>query len=159
MRGHVTNEFDVVGASADEIWAVYGDKNLPNYVSSLQPGLFEVLEIVEGDGGVGTVLHIILSQGIPGPHEWKEKFTKIDDGKMVKQVTQVEGGFLGIGFKLHEITFEILPKDKDSCIIRSSVTVDIDSQFEANASAVTVDSMYGMARAITKYVLDNKAKA
>ncbi|MCL7049649.1 hypothetical protein MKW94_005948 [Papaver nudicaule] len=148
MRGHVTNEFDVVGASADEIWAVYGDKNLPNYVSGLQPGLFELLEIVEGDGGVG----------IPGPREWKEKFTTIDDGRMVKQVQQIEGGFLGIGFTLHEITFEILPKDKDSCIIKSTVKVDIDSQSEANAAAITVDSMYGMARAITKLVLNNKAK-
>ncbi|KAI3965173.1 hypothetical protein MKX01_027664 [Papaver californicum] len=117
MRGHVSNEFDVVGASADEIWAVYGDKNLPNHVSSLQPGLFEKLE--------------------------NKKFTTIDDCKMVKQVTQVEGGFLGIGFKLHEVTFEILPKGKDS----------------SNASDITVDSMYGTARAITKYVLDNKAKA
>ncbi|MCL7041130.1 hypothetical protein MKW94_002904 [Papaver nudicaule] len=131
MRGHVTNEFDVVGASAYEIWAVYGDKNLPT---------------------MSAASNLACSK-------WKEKFVTMDDCKMVKQVQQIEGGFLGVGFKSHLSTMEIVPKDKDSCIIKSTVTVDIDSQSEANASFITVDSMYGMARAITKYLLDNKAKA
>lgn len=63
MRGHVTNEMDVVGASADEIWAVYGSKDLPKLIITLQPGVFEKIDYVEGDGGQGTILHIVMAQG------------------------------------------------------------------------------------------------
>nr|ACO90255.1 pathogenesis-related (PR)-10-related norcoclaurine synthase-like protein [Eschscholzia californica] len=158
MRGHVTNEMDVVGASADEIWAIYGSHDLPRLIIDLQPGVFERIDILEGDGGEGTILHIVMAQGIPGPREWKEKFVKLDDQERVKVIQQIEGGYLDLGFSLHQDTFEILPIDNNSCIIRSTVTIDLDNQFESNASLITVDSLWGMAKSIVKYVLDNKSK-
>ncbi|KAI3919060.1 hypothetical protein MKW98_016613, partial [Papaver atlanticum] len=78
---------------------------------------------------------------IPGPHEWREKFVTIDNRKRVKQLQQIQGGYLDMGFSL------------------STVQIDLDDKnFEANARLITVDSMWGMAKSIVKYVLDNKAK-
>ncbi|OVA02904.1 Bet v I domain [Macleaya cordata] len=159
MRGHVTNEMDVVGASADEIWAVYGSHDLPRLIIDLQPGVFDKIDILEGDGGAGTVLHIVMAEGIPGPREWKEKFVTMDNHKRVKVIQQIEGGYLDIGFSLYQDTFEILKKGRNSCIIRSTVTIDLDDKFESNASLVTVDALWGMAKSIVKYVLDNKPKS
>ncbi|RZC56687.1 hypothetical protein C5167_015554 [Papaver somniferum] len=158
MRGHVTNEMDVVGASADEIWAVYGSKDLPKLIITLQPGVFERIDIIEGDGGAGTVLHIVMAEGISGPHEWNEKFITLDNHTRVKQIQQIKGGYLDMGFSLHQVTYEIIEKDENSCIIRSTVKIELDDEFESNASSITVDSMWGMAKSIVKYVLDSKAE-
>ncbi|XP_026440290.1 S-norcoclaurine synthase 2-like [Papaver somniferum] len=159
MRGHVTNEMDVVGASADEIWAVYGSKDLPKLIITLAPGVFEKIDYIEGDGGQGTILHIVMAQGIPEPREWREKFVTVDHCRRVKQLQQIQGGYLDMGFSLYKVTYEILPKDKNSCIIKSTVQIDLDDKnFEANARLITVDAMWGMAKSIVQYVLDNKAK-
>lgn len=100
-----------------------------------------------------------IEAGIPGPHEWREKFVTIENCRRVKQLQQIQGGYLDMGFSLYKVTYEILPKDKNSCIIRSTVQIDLDDKnFEANARLITVDAMWGMAKAIVKYVLDNKAK-
>ncbi|KAI3919059.1 hypothetical protein MKW98_016612, partial [Papaver atlanticum] len=96
---------------------------------------------------------------IPGPREWREKFVKIDNCKRVKQLKQIQGGYLDMGFSLYKVTYEILPKDNNSCIIRSTVQIDLDDKnFETNARLITVDSMLDMAKSIVQYVLDNKAK-
>ncbi|KAI3846292.1 hypothetical protein MKW92_026225 [Papaver armeniacum] len=104
MRGHVTNEMDVGGASADEIWAVYGSKDLPMLIITLQPG-------------------------IPGLHEWREKIATIYNRRRVKQLQQIQNGYLDLGFSL--------------TTIRSTVQIDLDDKnFEANARLITIDSMW-----------------
>ncbi|KAI3911562.1 hypothetical protein MKW92_048773 [Papaver armeniacum] len=129
MRSHVTNEMDVGGASADEIWAVYGSKDLPMLIITLQPGVFDKIDYVEGDGGQGTILHIGMVQGIPGLHEWTEKFVTIYNRRRVKQLQQIQNGYLDLGFSL--------------TTIRSTVQIDLDDKnFEANARLITIDSMW-----------------
>ncbi|OVA02898.1 hypothetical protein BVC80_9095g97 [Macleaya cordata] len=63
MRYELINEFEVVGASADDVWAVYSSPNLPKLIVELLPGVFERIDVVEGDGHVGTVLHLVYPPG------------------------------------------------------------------------------------------------
>lgn len=65
MRAHATNEMDVIGASADEVWAVYGSKDLWKLMVKLQPDVFERVNLVAFDGGVGTIIHMVMT---PGKH-------------------------------------------------------------------------------------------
>ncbi|KAK9095527.1 hypothetical protein Scep_026996 [Stephania cephalantha] len=127
MRGHVTNELDV-DLPADDVWVVYRSPDLPKLIVELQPGVFEKLDIVEGDGGVGTILHIILASGIDGPREWKEEFVEINDETRTKVVRQVKGGFLDIGFQLYEDVFKIIERGPCSCTIESSVFFQVEDK-------------------------------
>ncbi|KAK9144288.1 hypothetical protein Sjap_004191 [Stephania japonica] len=153
MRGHVTNELDV-DLPADDVWAVYRSPDLPKLIVELQPGVFEKLDIVEGDGGVGTVLHIILASGVEGPREWNEEFVEINDETRTKVVRQVKGGFLDIGFQLYEDVFKIIERGPCSCTIDSSVFFQVEDKFESNASLITADSSWEMAKAIANYALN-----
>ncbi|KAF8379051.1 hypothetical protein HHK36_028478 [Tetracentron sinense] len=155
MRGQVYNDLEV-GASAEEVWAVYSSPELPRLIVELQPGVFEKIDIVQGNGRVDTVLHVVLAQGLPEPREWKEKFMKIDHKERTKVVRQIEGGYLGLGFRFYEIIFKIIAKDEHSCIIRSTTAFDIEESFEANASLINASSMWGMAKAISNYVMQKK---
>lgn len=62
-----------------------------------------------------------------------------------------------MGVKFHMISFKIIKKGSDSCIIRSKIEYIVPDDFAAKiAPLINVEGLVGMARAITKYVLDNK---
>ncbi|KAI3991606.1 hypothetical protein MKX01_015091 [Papaver californicum] len=160
MRGHATNEMDVIGASADEIWAVYGSKDLWKLMTKLQPDIFDRVGLVAFDGGVGTIIHMVTTPGLNGLHihDFDVELVRIDHDNKVLVVQQIRGGYLDLGYSFFRITFEVLAKDDSSCVIRTTTSVEMDQKFESNASVIAVDEIYGMAKAIAKYVLDNKAR-
>ncbi|OVA02868.1 Bet v I domain [Macleaya cordata] len=155
MRKELTNEMEVA-ASADKIWAVYSSPNLPKLIVELLPTVFDRIDIIEGDGGVGTVLYILSPPGSV-PLSYKEKFVTIDNEKRLKEVQQIEGGYLDMGVTYYMDSFHILEKGPDSCIIKSTTTYEIkDELADKVSSLITIDSLVGMAKAISKYVLDQK---
>ncbi|XWS65060.1 hypothetical protein CRYUN_Cryun05aG0058600 [Craigia yunnanensis] len=82
----------------------------------------------------------------------KEMFTKIDDEIRLKETETIEGGFQDIGFELYHIRFQIIEKDAESSIIRSSVEYEIDDKFEEIASQTTTKPLETMAEIVGEYV-------
>ncbi|CAN6236100.1 unnamed protein product, partial [Urochloa humidicola] len=64
------------------------------------------VEVVRGDGGVGTVIKVTLPPGIPGRHSYKEEFVKIDNENRVKEAAVIEGDILELGFITYVTRFE-----------------------------------------------------
>ncbi|OVA02901.1 Bet v I domain [Macleaya cordata] len=159
MRYELINEFDVAGASANDIWAVYSSPDLPRLIVELLPSVFQRIDVVEGDGRLGTVLHVVYPAGSV-PLEYKEKFVTINNHKRLKEVLQIEGGYLEMGCTFYMDRFEILEKGCDSCIIKSITKYEIKDELADKVSPlISVDSLVPMARAISKYVLDKKKTA
>jgi hypothetical protein len=63
MKGSLYHEYDETGIPAEEVWPVYGTLLVGQLLHQLLPHLFKSVELVEGDGGVGTVLRINFSPG------------------------------------------------------------------------------------------------
>ncbi|KAL5725261.1 hypothetical protein ACHQM5_008423 [Ranunculus cassubicifolius] len=145
-----------VDLPASEIWAVYSSPDLPRLIVELLPARFEKIDVLQGNGGEGTVLHCVLKSGNSGPREWNEKIVKIDDKTRTKVVRQIEGGYLDVGFCHYEHIFTITEKDANSCTIRMTASFGVDEKFEANAKMITPN--WGMGKAIANYVVQSKAK-
>ena len=47
----------------DTVWEMYRGLRISQVVPQLLPDIFKKAELVEGDGGVGTVLHLTFSHG------------------------------------------------------------------------------------------------
>lgn len=62
MKGSLCHEYET-GIPAEEVWQVYGTLRLGQLLPQLLPHLFKSVELVEGDGGVGTILHLTFSPG------------------------------------------------------------------------------------------------
>ncbi|KAK9144289.1 hypothetical protein Sjap_004192 [Stephania japonica] len=156
MRGNLSTEL-VVGASAHEIWSAISSPKTPNLILTLLPNLFEKIEIVKGDGGPGSILHVVLSQGSPEPREWIEEFVEINNENKVKRVRMIQGGFLDLGFSFYEVLFEITEIDECSCLYKSSIIYEADdNQFSAIAPSINAASAWGIPFAIANHIMERK---
>ena len=79
-----------------------------------------------------------------------ERFTKVDDENRVKETELIEGGYLGLD--LFRIRLEILEKDSESSIIRSSIEYEVDDKLGEVASHVSIKPLEIMTAAIGKHL-------
>ncbi|XP_041015954.1 norbelladine synthase-like [Juglans microcarpa x Juglans regia] len=155
VSGQLSHEMKIE-VPATEAWELYGTLRLANLVEEVST-LIEKIEVLEGDGGLGTVLKLTFVPGTPGLSSSSEKFTKIDNEKRVKETEAVEGGYLEMGFTLYRIRFEVIEEGDDSCIIRSTIEYDVKEEAAANASYVTIEPLEGIAQIAKSYLTKNKA--
>ncbi|KAI3931053.1 hypothetical protein MKW92_009168 [Papaver armeniacum] len=131
MRYELNNEIDVP-LSASSIWQVYACKELPKLIVKLLHEVFDRIDYISGDGGVGTVIRIVFPPG-EVPRSYKEMFGKIDHAQRLKEVQQISGGYLAMGVTSYVDKFKIISRGPNSCTIGSTME-------------------YEMAKAIVEYV-------
>ncbi|KAI3868371.1 hypothetical protein MKW92_027132 [Papaver armeniacum] len=145
-----------VNASANDIWAVYSSPDLPKIIVKLLPDVFERIDYVKGNGGVGTIIRLVYPPGSV-PLTYKEKFITIDNRRRLKEVPEIEGGYLDMGVTFYMDTYKIIKTSSNSCIIKSMIQYEVPDNLAAKISPlISVDGLVTMAKAISKYVLDNK---
>ncbi|KAF6156746.1 hypothetical protein GIB67_033215 [Kingdonia uniflora] len=158
MQGSLSHELEV-GVPASVVWDLYKGLGIGKLVSELAPHVIEKVEVVEGDGGLGTVLKLTFPAGTPMLTFYKEKFTIVDHEKRIKETEVIEGGFLDLGFSLYRVTFEIIEKDTDSSIIKSIVEYQVKQEFASNASVVSIGPVGAVSEMAAKYLLEKKSSA
>jgi len=89
----------------------------------------------------------------------KEIFRIMDDEKRVKETEIIEGVYIDLGFDVYRVRLEIIEKDAESTIIRSTVMYEFDDTKTELASLVTVKPLQTMAEEIGKYVSEKKYNA
>ncbi|KAF4393371.1 hypothetical protein F8388_023175 [Cannabis sativa] len=143
VSGQVFHELEVK-AAANKVWEIYGNaQELGKLVVNNLKGSIQKIEVVEGDGGEFKF------------KSHKEKYTKVDNEKRVKEVEVIEGGYLELGFTLYRVRFEIIEKDEGCSIIKSTIEYDLKDDSVHNLPAVTLDPLAAIALAVQNQVTKN----
>ncbi|KAF7019159.1 hypothetical protein CFC21_032363 [Triticum aestivum] len=154
--GSLWHEYETDLRAAD-VWEVYGSLALGQLAPQLLPHVLSKVELVEGDGGVGTVLLVTFPPaGASEPRSHKEKFNVVDHEKYIKEAETVEGGFLDLGFRKYLVRFKVVGKEDGASVIRSTVEYEVDAEHAKNVSFVSTEAMASIAEAITKYIKEQK---
>ncbi|KAG4154345.1 hypothetical protein ERO13_D03G052400v2 [Gossypium hirsutum] len=156
MQGHVSQDTPV-GVPAALIWDVYCGLEVGRLVDKLAPEVLGRVEFLEGDGGVGTIAKLTLPPGSLGRGYMKERFTKIDDEDRVKETEVLEGGYKDLGFDVVRIRLEIVEKDSESCMVRSTIEYEGDEKLADVVSHVNIKPLEMMAEIIGKHLCQNKS--
>ncbi|KAK9144285.1 hypothetical protein Sjap_004188 [Stephania japonica] len=158
IRKELKHELQVP-ASADDVWEVYSDPDLPKIIVQLLPSVFEKIDVVEGDGGVGTVLHLTYPPGSV-PLTYMEKFVTIDNRRRLKEVKQINGGYLDMGCLFYMDSFQIFERGCDKCVVVSKTEYIVPSEEIACRVEpfISIDSLASMATAISNYVSNRVLK-
>ncbi|KAF5819679.1 putative (S)-norcoclaurine synthase [Helianthus annuus] len=152
MFGTLSEEAEVK-VPASKAWALFGTLELAKLVDGK---IFEAVDVIEGDGGAGTILKLTFKPGL-GFSYCKEKFTKVDHASMVKESQVVEGGILDIGLNLYRMRVEIKENPKDglgsTCVMKLTIEYDIKEEFAANASLVTTEPLLAIMSVANEHLL------
>ncbi|KAL0007277.1 hypothetical protein SO802_008779 [Lithocarpus litseifolius] len=89
--------------------------------------------------------------------DYKEKFTKLDNEKRLKEAEVTEGGYLEVGFTFHRTRIEVIEMDSDTCILRTTIESDVKEEAAANASYATIDAVAKLAELAKNHLIKNKA--
>ncbi|KAG8381674.1 hypothetical protein BUALT_Bualt06G0146100 [Buddleja alternifolia] len=159
MYGMVSHEIEV-NVAASEAWKLYGTLQLAKIVGEGGlPDLITKVDVVQGDGGVGTILHLFFTSGMM-ISSYKEKYTVVDDEKRVKEAEVVEGGYLDLGFTLYRVRFEIIEKEdeENKCITKSTIEYEVKEEAAAAANAsslVSIQPMVAIMNLAAHYLIQN----
>ncbi|CAN6229375.1 unnamed protein product [Urochloa humidicola] len=156
MKGSKSHEVEA-DIPAAELWKIYGTVRFVELVHQLLPQILYQVEVVRGDGGVGTVIKVTLPPGIPGRHSYKEEFVKIDNENRVKEAAVIEGDILELGFNTYVTRFEIVEKGPSSSVIRSTVEYEYDDGRPELEAAARTAPLAAAAERIVQYVKEQNA--
>lgn len=83
-----------------------------------------------------------------------EKFTKIDKEKYVKETEVTEGGYMQMGCSLYRVRFEITEKEKDCCIIKSTIEYKFKPEAAVDPSVISIQPFQLLAQAANNYLIN-----
>ncbi|KAL0403348.1 UNVERIFIED_CONTAM: hypothetical protein Sradi_1975600 [Sesamum radiatum] len=156
MVGRVSEEIEVKVPAA-QAWKLYSSLQLAKIVGEALPNIISKIDVVQGDGSAGTILHLFFPPGRAGPSSYKEKFTVVDDERRVKETEVVEGGFLDLGFTLYRVRFEVVEKEgkEEECVTRSTVEYELKEEAAANAALVSIEPLVAVMKSAAEYLTKN----
>ncbi|KAK3001032.1 hypothetical protein RJ639_021812 [Escallonia herrerae] len=150
MHGKLSSEV-TINVPASEAWDLYGTLKLADVVI---PEFFSKIDVLKGDGEVGTVLKLFFNPGALF-YAFEETIVTIDNKKMIKETDASKGGYLDMGFNLYRIRYDVIPKTRNSCITRVTVEYDLKEGWIYNTSHVSLLPFMGFLRAGSAYLLAN----
>ncbi|KAK6230511.1 hypothetical protein QUC31_002029 [Theobroma cacao] len=151
---HLTNELEVKVA-ASEVWELYRHLGISMLAAQELKNVIQSVEVLKGDGGVGTILKLTF---VPGNSSYTERFTVVNDEKRVKVAKGLEGGCLAMGCSVQIVRFDIIAKTNASCIIKSDIAYAVKKEFEADDPKPNIQLLAAAAQ-ITKRFLESKHNA
>ncbi|KAK3029651.1 hypothetical protein RJ639_037968 [Escallonia herrerae] len=162
MHGTLSDGHEV-NVPAQEAWQIYGTLQITHVTHT-----FDKIEVLQGDGGVGTTLkltlpagnlslesYVLIETGTTVFSSYEEMYTKVDDEKMIKEAEVISGGYFDLGFTLYRTRFEIIETSKTSCIPKTTIEYDVNEEEVANFTYVSILPMISMMKDIATYLLEN----
>ncbi|XP_076896117.1 norbelladine synthase-like [Bidens hawaiensis] len=144
-----------VKVAADKAWQLYGTIKLPDFAAK---HTFERLDIIEGDGGAGTIVKVTFKPEFGIPY-CMEKYTMVDNDKMVKEVEIIEGGFLDFGFTLYRVRIEVQNNVNDdtgsSCVVKMTIEYEVKEEAIDNASLTTIEPFVVLMKIANEHLLNS----
>ncbi|XP_042018685.1 norbelladine synthase-like [Salvia splendens] len=147
-----------VDVPATEAWKLYGTLQLPKVAEEANSDSISRVDVVQGDGGAGTILEVVFCPGMGGGMKsFKEKFMVVDNKKRVKEAEVVEGGFLDLGFTLYRMRFNVIEVEgnEKQCITRSTIEYELKEEAAANGEIASIKPYIGLMLLCAKYLLRN----
>ncbi|CAO2043537.1 unnamed protein product, partial [Urochloa humidicola] len=148
------------GVTASALWDIYATLRFVELFHELLPQVLRKVEVVRGDGGVGTVTQVtVVPPGNPGgqPMTYQEEFIKIDNKNRVKEAVVVGGDIPKLGFTKYLTRLEIIENGPCSSVIRSTIEYEFDDGRPELEDAVTTAPLDAAAEKIVQYLKEHKA--
>ncbi|KAK8960444.1 hypothetical protein KSP40_PGU019274 [Platanthera guangdongensis] len=155
VAGSLTREH-ISTVAVDRVWKA-GVLDSHNLIPKLLPDFIASGEIVEGDGGVGTVKKLTFSDAVKEFRFVKDRVEVIDHEKFIVKQAVIEGGMIGKRLRSYsyEMKFEVGSNGGTVGKIRLEYDTQDDTLLAAEEEEQMLEGLFIMIKAIEGYLLAN----
>ncbi|KAK4285978.1 hypothetical protein QN277_002600 [Acacia crassicarpa] len=121
-----------VSVGLEELWQVLSKpKDLAAISMKAVPDQIKDMQVIEGDGGVGTII-LFVPSSVSGLSDasYKEKVTEIDETRHEVAFEYVEGGFLKRGFSYFKIGAQLCAKGENQTEVILKISYESENDEE-----------------------------
>ncbi|KAI4333717.1 hypothetical protein L6164_018490 [Bauhinia variegata] len=128
---------------------VTGPKVLPNIVKDVQ--------VIEGDGGIGTKLIFNFFPDVADPSYQKEIITELDESSHEIGLQVTEGGYLNHGFSYYKTTFQLSAIEELRTLVKVKISYEAEQEENANLTKKAESTLFYL-RSLEKYLLEGHSR-
>ncbi|KAL2327708.1 hypothetical protein Fmac_021135 [Flemingia macrophylla] len=140
-----------VSVGLEALWAALS-KEFINIVPKVLPNVVKNVQLIEGDGGVGTIL-IFNFLADMSPSFQREKITEFDENSHEIGLQVTEGGYLNQGLSYYKTTFQLSSIGEQKTLVNIKISYDHESDIEERVKPTkTSESTIFYLRRLEKYL-------
>ncbi|XP_047148181.1 phytohormone-binding protein CSBP [Vigna umbellata] len=140
----------------EALWAVLS-KDFITVVPKVLPHIVKDVQVIEGDGGVGTILIFNFFPDV-SPSYQREEITEFDESSHEIGLRVIEGGYLSQGLSYYKTTFKLSAVEEDKTLVNVKISYDHESDIEEKVTPTkTSQSTLFYLRRLEKYLSNGSA--
>ncbi|XP_004515396.1 phytohormone-binding protein-like [Cicer arietinum] len=113
---------EILWAALAKDFMIIGPKVIPNIVKDVQ--------LIDGDGGVGTTLIFNFFPGVSPINYQRERIAEFDELTHEIGLEVIEGGYLSQGLSFYQTNFQLSQIEEDKTLVNVKISYDHESEIE-----------------------------
>ncbi|GFZ04837.1 hypothetical protein Acr_17g0004090 [Actinidia rufa] len=118
-----------VQVGIEAIWKALA-KDLRFVLPRIMPSVVKDVQVIEGDGGLGTVFLFNFGSDVSNIRYQKEKLVDLDESLHQIGMQVVEGGHLNVGFSSYKTIFQLTANGDSETLINAKVVYEVEEDHE-----------------------------
>ncbi|OIW08271.1 hypothetical protein TanjilG_21737 [Lupinus angustifolius] len=143
-----------VSVGLETMWPAIA-KDFNDIVPKVIPNIVKDVEMVEGDGGVGTILVFNFFPSEGRTNYQRERITEFDEVNHEIGLQVIEGGYLNKGLSYYKTTYQLSAIGENQTLVNVKISYDHDSDIQESIKPMeTSESTLFFVRTLEKYLLN-----
>ncbi|XP_030441048.2 phytohormone-binding protein-like [Syzygium oleosum] len=129
-----------VHVGIDSLWKCLS-KDLLSILPQVTPNLVQNAEIIEGDGGLGSILLLTFGPDVPKMKYQKEKIVELDESLHRIGLQVIEGGHLDLGFTFYKVSNQLTTISEKQTLVDVMVAYECETEETVLPSETTASAL------------------
>ncbi|KAM3744523.1 hypothetical protein ACB098_06G058700 [Castanea mollissima] len=138
-----------VGVGLNALWKAL-TKELRFVVPKVLPNIVKNVELIEGDGGLGTLL---LFKFFSGAYQ-KEEIVELDESLHRIALKVLEGRHLNKGFAFYKTTFQLTAIAEQETLVDVTVSSEAETYQESTMPLKTIEATLEFLKCLETYIMN-----
>ncbi|KAK7855037.1 phytohormone-binding protein [Quercus suber] len=143
-----------VGVGLNALWKAL-TKELRFVVPKVLPNIVKDVELIEGDGGLGTLLLFNFFSGdVSVAVCQKEEIVELEESLHRIALQVLEGGHLNKGFSFYKTTFQLNAIAKQETLVDVTVSSETETDQESTMPSKTIEATLEFLKCLETYIMN-----
>ncbi|PIA25980.1 hypothetical protein AQUCO_10200033v1 [Aquilegia coerulea] len=152
MRNEAKTRVEVQ-VGVEVLWKALA-KDMKFILPKVVPNLVKDVELLEGDGGLGTIMLLNFGSDVKNVRYQKEKIVEFDEEQHKLGIQVVGGGHLDLGYTSYQTSFQLTETGKTQTQVDISVVYDTKME-EVTMPMDTTNSAMAVIKCLENYLLQD----